>query len=127
MEKADSLIDLIENSIKQTICFEIIKKDSDIKNLSKEDLLEIHKKAEILASKIDHKDLNYQNRYTFENMKKEVYENMHDLPQKRQLNEREISKLTEIIQNERTLELQKQHDLQLQQSLQKSRGCEIEI
>jgi len=44
MEKADSLVDLIENSIKQTICFEIIKKDSDIKNLSKEDLLKYTKK-----------------------------------------------------------------------------------
>ena len=89
--------------------------------------MKLHKKAEILASQIEHKDLSYENKYKFENTMKEVSENTHDLPQENQLNEREIGKLTEIIQNERTLELQKQHDLQLQQSLQKSRGPEIEF
>lgn len=95
--------------------------------MSKEDLLEIHKKAEILASKIEHKDLNYQNRYTFENVKKDVYENTRDLPQERQLTEQEIGKLSGIIETEKVLEMQKQHELQLQQSQQKSHGLEIEI
>ncbi len=127
MEKAESVTDLIENSIKQAICFEILKKESNIKELDKNNIIELHKKAEILASQIEHKDLSYENKYKFENAMKEISENTHDLPQEKQLNEREIGKLTEIIQNEKALETQKQHDLQLQQSLQKSRGPEIEF
>ena len=127
LEKAESVTDLIENSIKQAICFEVIRKDTNMKELDKNNIVELHKKAEILASQIEHKDLSYENKYKFENMMKKVSENTHNLPQEKQLNDREIGKLTEIIQNEKVLETQKQYELQLQQSLQKSRGPEIEI
>ena len=127
LEKAESVTDLIENSIKQAICFEVIRKDANMKELTKDGLQELHKKAEILASQIEHKDLSYENKYKFENMMKEISENTHDLPKEKELNDRELGKLSEIIQNEKALETQKQHELQLQQSLQKSRGPEIEI
>ena len=98
-----------------------------MKELDKNDIMELHKKAEILASQIEHKDLNYENKYKFENMKKETSENIEKLQKASALSGQEIDRLSEIIQNERTLELQKQHELQIQQSQQKSRGYEIEI
>ena len=116
LSKDGSLTNLMRDAIKQAICFEVIRKDA---NMNKDGLQEIHKKAEILASQIEHKDLSYENKYKFENMKKEVYENTHDLPKEKELNDRELGKLSEIIQNEKALETQKQHELQLQQSLQK--------
>jgi len=60
-------------------------------------------------------------------VKKDVLENTYELPKEKQLTEQEIGKLSGIIETEKSLEMQKQHDLQLQQSLQKSRGLEIEI
>ena len=127
LSKDGSLTNLMRDAIKQAICFEVIRKDANMKELTKDGLQELHKKAEILASQIEHKDLSYENKYKFENMKKEVYENTHDLPKEKELNDRELGKLSEIIQNEKALETQKQHELQLRQSLQKSRGPEIEI
>lgn len=83
LSKDGSLTNLMRDAIKQAICFEVIRKDANMKELTKDGLQELHKKAEILASQIEHKDLSYENKYKFENMNMKKYMKIHMIYQKK--------------------------------------------
>ena len=71
LDKAASVVELIENSIKQTLCFEIIKQNSNISDINTETITDIHNKADSMAQVINHSDLSHSKKFEFsQNMEK---------------------------------------------------------
>jgi len=66
IDKAESVLDLIENSIKQALCFDTLKAQRGNAEMRQKDIAELHAKAEFLAQQIEHKDLGYDNKYEFD-------------------------------------------------------------